>query len=219
MFKENKILVKSKLIPGSGVNTEFFNLLKYPKDNKTRFVFISRVMKEKGIDQYLTVAKSITKKYPDTEFHICGFIDGDYKEVINDFIEKKIIIYHGMVSDIRTILKKMNCTVHPSYYPEGISNVLLESASSGRPIITTDHIGCKDVINSDHSNGFLVNKEDSASLERAIIKFLDMNNSERELMGLQGRKFVLEKFDRRIVVNEYFKTMEEIGEKDGYRKR
>src|SRR5699024_2662068 len=141
-FIDRKIaLGKHQLLPGSGVNLERFPLLEYPNDEVVKFVFISRIMKEKGIDYYLEAAKYIKEKYPNTEFHICGFTEEDYEDILKDYEDKGIIIYHGMVRDIREVLRFTHCTVHPTYYPEGMSNVLLESAASGRPVITTDRSG------------------------------------------------------------------------------
>src|SRR5690625_49090 len=202
-FNERKIaLGKHKLLPGSGVNTEQFSLLEYPSDEVIRFVFISRIMKEKGIDYYLEAAKYIKEKFPNTEFHICGFSEEDYEDILKEYEEKGIIIYHGMVRDIRTILKDMHCTVHPTYYPEGMSNVLLESAASGRPIITTDRSGCREIV--DHEvNGYLVELKDSQDLIEKIEKFISLTHTQRKSMGMSGRNKIENEFDRQIVVKHY----------------
>src|SRR5699024_9313470 len=98
-----------------------FYLQEYPStENSIEFVFISRIMKEKGIDQYLQAANYITKKYPKTKFHICGFCEDEYEEILEDYQNRGIIKYHGMLSDVRKILKVTHCTVHPTYYPEGL---------------------------------------------------------------------------------------------------
>src|SRR5699024_2055692 len=106
-FVDKKIAVdKHQLIPGSGVNLERFKVLEYPTDETIRFVFISRIMKEKGIDQYLEAAEYIKNKYPNTEFHICGFCEEDYEEKLHELEGKGIIIYHGMVRNVVDILAK-----------------------------------------------------------------------------------------------------------------
>ena len=163
-------------------------------------------MKEKGIDQYLEAAESIKIKYPDTEFHVCGFCEQEYKGRLEDLNTKGIVIYHGMVRDIKTILELTHCTIHPTYYPEGISNVLLESCACARPIITTDRSGCREVV-EDGVNGFVVKQKDSKDLIRVIEKFLALSWEEKRDMGLAGRKKVEKEFDRNIVVEKY---MEEI---------
>ncbi len=206
-FANKKIaLGKHGLLPGSGVNLEKFLYLDYPTDEKIRFVFISRIMKEKGIDYYLDAAKAIKEKYPNTEFHICGFCEAEYQGRLQEFIDNNIVIYHGMVMDVREVLKCMHCTVHPTYYPEGLSNVLLESAASGRPLITTDRSGCREVIDNG-VNGFIVKQKDTDDLIKKMEQFISLTYEQKKQMGIQGRKKVEKEFDRNIVVEEYFKEL------------
>ena len=206
-FRDRKLYVeKHKLLPGSGVNLEKFALEEYPKNDEINFVFISRLMKEKGIDQYLEAAEYITKKHPNTRFHICGFCEKEYEPKLAELSSNKAIIYHGMVKDMTTILPQMNCTVHPTYYPEGLSNVLLESLATGRPIITTDRAGCREVVD-DGVNGFIVKQRDSNDLINKIEKFLSLSREEQKQMGLAGRAKVEREFARNIVIDAYFKEM------------
>ena len=193
---------KHKLLPGSGVNLERFNVTEYPSDDTVNFVFVSRLMREKGIEQYLDAAEYITEKYPNTRFHICGFCEEEYKNRLDAITKNEKVIYHGMVKDMTTILADMHCTVHPSFYPEGLSNVLLESLACGRPIITTDRAGCREVV-EDGINGYVVKQRDSADLIEKIEKFVLLTNEERKNMGLAGRAKVEREFDRQIVVKAY----------------
>ena len=197
---------KHQLIPGSGVNLERFPLLEYPNDDVVRFVFISRIMKEKGIDQFLEAAKYIKQKHPNTEFHICGFCEEDYEEILQEYEDKGIIIYHGMVRNIIDVLKDMHCTVHPTYYPEGMSNVLLESAASGKPIITTNRSGCKEIVDHD-INGYIVPIKAEVKLIEKINKFIQLPYKEKNEMGILGREKMKHNFDRTIVVNSYMKQI------------
>ena len=209
-FVDRSIAVdKHKLLPGSGVNLQRFKVSEYPSDEKIRFVFVSRIMKEKGIDQYLEAAQYITAKYPQTEFHICGYCEEEYKSQIANLTENNCVIYHGMVKDMSGVLSNIHCTVHPTYYPEGLSNVLLESLATGRPIITTDRAGCREVV-EDGINGFVCRQKDSEDLIRQIEKFLSLSNEERKQMGLAGRAKVEREFDRQIVVERYIRELEEI---------
>lgn len=206
-FIDKKIaLGKHDLLPGSGVNLQRFVPLEYPSLDKVEFAFISRIMKEKGIDQYLEAAEYIREKYPNTVFHVCGFYEQDYKKRFEDLVEKDVIVYHGMVRDIKTVLKDVHCTVHPTYYPEGISNVLLESSACARPIITTNRSGCREVID-DGVNGFIVNQKDSQDLIEKIEKFLALSWEEQRDMGLAGCAKVEREFDRQIVVDKYSKEV------------
>lgn len=202
-FEDKKIAVgKHKLLPGSGVNLQHFKPLKYPDDKTTEFVFISRIMEEKGIDQYLEAAKYIRNKYPNTRFHICGFCEEDYEDILKEYQNQGIIIYHGLLDDVRKILKITHCTIHPTYYPEGMSNVLLESCACARPIITTDRSGCKEIVD-DGINGYIIKQKDSNDLIDKIEKFLNLDYEDKKLMGLYARNKVESEFDRNIVVNIY----------------
>lgn len=207
-FKERKIAVtKHKLLPGSGVNLNQFQPLDYPNKETVEFVFISRIMKQKGIDQYLDAARFIKNKYPFTRFHICGFCEEEYENTLNNYEIQNIVKYHGLVSDIREILKDIHCTIHPTYYPEGMSNVLLESCACARPIITTNRSGCREIVD-DTINGYVVKQQDSESLIEAIEKFLELTNEQRKQMGLSARKKVEEEFDRNIVISRYLEVIQ-----------
>lgn len=209
-FAEHKIAVgKYGMLPGSGVNLERFNVKEYPSDTIIRFAFISRIMQEKGIDQYLDTAKVIKEKYPNTEFHVCGFCEKEYVGKLNEYNKEGIVIYHGMIRDVASFLSDIHCVIHPTYYPEGLSNVLLESCASGRPIITTDHTGCKEVV-EDGINGFMVSQKDSEKLIDAVERFLHMDNAGRRTMGLNARKKVEREYDRQLVVNAYLEELEKI---------
>lgn len=210
-FIDKKISNKKNyiLLPGSGVNLSEFQFFEYPDNEKIKFVFISRIMKEKGVDLYLEAAKLLSKKYNNLEFHICGFCEENYEQKLAEFVEKKIIIYHGMVDDVKEIIKNCHCTVHPTYYPEGLSNVLLESSACGRPIITTDRSGCREVVNN-NKNGYLVSEKSQTELIEAIEKFLDLTNEEKKHMGQEGRLYVEKNFDRQIVVNKYLKKIKNL---------
>ena len=203
-FMVNRGIVKGAydLLPGSGVNLSQYQCLPYPDRDTVDFVFVARVMKEKGIDQYLDAAKEIRKRHPETRFHICGFCEQDYQTELEALEQQGIVIYHGLVSDMTQIYKITACTVHPTYYPEGLSNVLLESSASGRPIITTNRSGCREVVD-DGVNGFVVREKDSADLIEKIEKFLALPVEDRKKMGLAGRAKVEREFDRQIVVRKY----------------
>ena len=120
--------------------------------------------------------------------------------------EKSVIVFHGNVRDMTQIYKDISCTIHPSYYPEGLSNVLLESCASARPIITTNRAGCREVVD-DGINGYICNQNDTMDLIRQIEKFISLSWEERKEMGLAGRKKVEKEFDRKIVVKKYLQEL------------
>lgn len=200
---------KHGLLPGSGVNLERFAPLPYPDETDgIHFVFISRIMREKGIEQYLEAAAHF--KESKLHFHICGFCEAEYQGKLEEYAKNGTVIYHGMVRNVREILAKTHCTIHPSFYPEGISNVLLESCACARPIITTDRSGCREVVD-DGVNGYVVKQRDSEDLIQKIENFLALSHEQKIQMGLAGRAKMEREFDRQVVVNAYLKEMEMVG--------
>lgn len=198
---------KGMIIPGSGVNLIRYPYVDYPDGDTVRFGFVSRIMKEKGIDQYLDAAQSITSRYDNVEFHVCGFCEAEYDGKLQELHDKGVVNYHGMIRDVAGFMGQMNCIVHPSYYPEGLSNALLEACATGRPIITTDRSGCREVV-EDGVNGFMIPCQDSDALIAAIEKFLSMSREKRMQMGLEARDKVEKEFDRQIVVQKYIDELE-----------
>lgn len=203
-FMVRKGVVKGAydMLPGSGVNLNNYTVSEYPNGDTVDFVFVSRIMKEKGIDQYLEAAKVIRKKHPETRFHICGFCEQAYEKELKKLNDDGTIIYHGLVKNMVEIYRQMSCIIHPTYYPEGLSNVLLESAASGRPIITTNRSGCREIVDNG-VNGYVVEEKNSKDLIEKIEMFLDISVKERKNMGLAGREKVEKNFNRQIVIDKY----------------
>ena len=209
MLKHGVVKGEYDLLPGSGVNLDRYKVYPYPDEENVDFIFVARIMKEKGIDQYLNAAKEIRQHHPECRFHVCGFCEQDYEEELKVLNENGTIIYHGVVSDMKPIYRIAACTVHPTYYPEGLSNVLLESCASGRPIIATDRSGCREVV-EDGVNGYVVRQQNSQDLIEKIEGFLRLSVEERKAMGLAGRVKVEREFDRQIVVQKYLDEIEKI---------
>lgn len=197
------------LIPGSGVNLQYHSFHDYPADGPIKFVFISRLLKEKGIEQYFGAAKKIKELYPDTEFHILGDCEEAYEVILDELQYKGIVIYHGPQPDVRPYIRSVHCMVHPSYYPEGMSNVLLESCAAGRPIITTNRPGCGEILD-DGRNGYAVKEKDVEDLTSVIERFILLPYKLKVQMGMNARKKVEHEFDRQIVVDAYLKVIKEI---------
>lgn len=202
-FKKKKIIrSRHRLIPGSGVNLGYYHLLDYPLDDTIYFLFIARIMKEKGIDQYLDAAKYIKEKYPNTVFQVLGFCEETYENKLKEMHDNGIIQYYGMQSDIRKFHKISHCTIHPTYYPEGMSNVLLESAACGRPVITTNRSGCREIVDN-YVTGYIVEAKNCNDLINKIETFIKLPYEQKRAMGLAGRAKVECEFDRQIVVKAY----------------
>ncbi len=204
-----------RLIPGSGVALERFPVQKYPEGGdgkngeKVIFNYIGRVLHDKGVDDYIEAARRIRAEYPETEFNMLGFIEPTEAHYEKDLalLEKEgIVYYRGSQKDVRPWVERSHCIIHPSTYGEGMSNVLLENAASGRPIITTDNPGCRETVEEGVS-GILYHGGDVEELCRCIEQFLAMPNEKRRSMGLAGRRRMEAQFDRQIVIDAYLETI------------
>lgn len=219
-FAEETGLVKGehKLIPGSGVNTDRYPSAPYPdggkgiEGEKVVFNYIGRILHDKGVDDYISAAEIIKKKYPATEFNLLGFIEpteSHYEKDLKELEERGIVKYHGSQKDIKPFVTASHATIHPSTYGEGMSNVLLESASSARPIITTDNPGCMETL-VDNVTGFMYHGGNVSELCEKIENFLALDNEQRKEMGIKGREYIKENFSRTIVVQAYMDKINEI---------
>ena len=205
-FKSHGMLnEKSKVVmlPGSGVNLETHPYMEYPDNGDINFLFVARIMKEKGIDIFLEVAKRIKATRDDVSFHICGMCDDEnYLKILKDYENQGYIIYHGLQKDINPFYEKCSCFLYPSYYPEGMSNVLLEAAACGRPIIAVDRAGCRETV-EDGISGYVVKKNDMNDILKVTKQFLSLSYEDKKNMGLNGRKKMQKEFNRKIVTDAY----------------
>ena len=200
-----------KLIPGSGVNTDRYPLQPYPDGGNGKegapvvFNYMGRVMHDKRVDDYIEAAKRIKVNYPKTEFNLLGFIEpteSHYEQELKELEEQGIVVYRGSQKDVKPFIARAHATIHPSTYGEGMSNVLLESASSGRFLITTDNPGCQETV-EDGKTGFIYHGGDVDALVAAIERFLALSNEIKQKMGEAGRERVDTQFSRKIVVEAY----------------
>ena len=218
-FVERKYIAKeqAKRVPGSGVNYEKYKPLPFTRgdDGKFIFLYISRLVKDKGVMEFVEAASLLKGDNPNAEFHIIGPLWGGNKksltvtaEELNSWIEKKWIVYHDKQKDVRPYMADADCVVMPSYR-EGMSNVLLEAASMARPLITTNVTGCRDIVD-DGVNGFLCNVKDGKDLAEKMKKMMSLSAGEREEMGKKGREKMIQEFDKRIVVKSYIQAIDEV---------
>ena len=208
-FIDNRMIgFNYEMLPGSGCNLEEHPYTEMPDDGVIRFLFIGRVMKLKGIDEYLKAAMILKAKYPNTEFIIAGWNEEEeYQKIVAEYQEKEIVNYIGFREDINDWIAKCNCTVLPSHGGEGVPNVLLESAAMGRICIGSDIPGTANVID-DGVTGYLFKSEDIEELAAAMEKVVTMKTSERIAMGLAGHEKVKAEFDREIVIQKYVDEVE-----------
>lgn len=218
-FVERKYITRqqAKRVPGSGVNYEKYKPQPFTRgeDGKFIFLYISRLVKDKGVLEFVEAASILRKDYPDAEFHIIGPLWAGNKksltvtaEELNSWIEKKWIVYHDKQKDVRPYMANADCVVMPSYR-EGMSNVLLEAASMARPLITTNVTGCRDIVD-DGVNGFLCKVRDGKDLADKMKKMMTVSAAEREEMGKRGREKMIREFDKKIVVKNYIDAINEV---------
>lgn len=204
-FQANHLLKKNthtRLLPGSGVDLERHPVLPWPEGDDVHFLFTARVMKEKGIDLFLAAARKFAGEH--VFFDICGACDDPtYKEILKS---DKSVCYHGPQSDMTPYYAMCSCFLYPSYYPEGMSNVLLEAAASGRPVIAADRAGCRETL-EDGVTGFLVPVNDEKAVIAAAEKILKMSREERKAMGQRGSEKIRKEFDRALVVQAYWEEI------------
>lgn len=202
---------KSELVPGSGVDIDKYK--PKPKDNNRSLVFlmIARLIKDKGIYEYIQAAEKIKRKYPNSKFHIVGFLDTSNpsaikKEELDSWIEQGMVLFLGRKDDVREEIAASDCVVLPSYR-EGTPRTLLEAASMAKPIITTNVAGCRQVVNNGKT-GFLCRVKDSDDLADKMEKIILLSESERKDMGLAGREKMKLEFDEKIVIKKYLEVLE-----------
>ncbi|GIP16500.1 glycosyl transferase [Paenibacillus montaniterrae] len=195
--------IKNKqLIAGSGVNLNEYPYLEYPGDDKNiHFLFVGRLMQDKGIIELCSVARYLVEKYEHIIFHIVGEKEDDFQFDRKEYqIENKIIFY-GNQTNVIPFYRNCHAIIHPSYH-EGLSNVLLEAAACGRPILASNIPGCMEIFDEGIS-GFSFPKQSVKGLESAIEKFIQLSWKEREKMGIFAREKVSKEFNRELIINRY----------------
>ena len=201
---------KCSVIPGSGVNTSIFKQNK--KTNKgSKFLFVGRLIGDKGVFEYLEAAKQVLLEYPNVNFFLAGELGYNSKTAItqnqldNYTISNRQIKYLGKTDDMLSLLKSVDVMVLPSYR-EGLSKSLIEAASMSLPIITTDVPGCIDVVKNEY-NGLICQVKSIRSLEKSIKKIIKLSAEKRHEMGVNGRKIAISKFDEKIIIQYYLKVI------------
>ncbi|MDP0494289.1 MAG: glycosyltransferase family 4 protein [Fusobacterium sp. JB021] len=214
LFLENK-LIERKIcgrLPGSGIDLEKFKPTeKVKKNEKVIFLFLGRIVDNKGVRILNEVSKEIFKKYKNVEFRLFGKINKEERgyvseEEMKSWENKSNIKYCGNSKDVREQIQDSDCIILPSYYREGVPHSLLESAAMGKPIITTNNVGCKDIVEHGY-NGFLSEIKDVQGMVKNIEKFLKLSNEEKGKLGINGRRKGEKEFDVNIVVNRYLETI------------
>ena len=195
------------VLSGAGVNLEDYPYQSYPQEGAVRFLFVGRVMREKGVDELFAAAKRMKQEYGDgVEFHIVGSFEEGYKPLMDELEKAGVLKYHGYQSDMKRFYAMASCVVLPSYH-EGMSNVLLEAAASGRPLITSDISGCREAV-EDGNSGYLRPAKDANALYGAMQRVMKLSVEQRSEMGCRGRERMEQRFSKTAVVTETIKHLE-----------
>jgi len=198
---------KTDCLPGSGIDTNKYIPIKHAIDKKkVQFLFVARLLKDKGLFEYVDAARTLKKRYPEVEFAILGpFYPGNptavSEEAVARWEREGTIRYLGETDNVESFIAKSDCVVLPSYR-EGLSRVLLEASIMARPIITTDVPGCKELVDEGF-NGYLCKVKDPCDLAEKMETMLLLEDIDRVNMGLHGRQKIIHEFDEKIVIDKY----------------
>lgn len=195
------------VLSGAGVNLEDYPYQSYPQEGAVRFLFVGRVMHEKGVDELFAAARRMKQEYGGgVEFHIVGSFEEGYKPLMDELEKAGVVKYHGYQSDMKHFYGIASCVVLPSYH-EGMSNVLLEAAASGRPLITSDIPGCREAV-EDGVSGYLCQTKDADALYEVMRRFVELPQESRAEFGRRGRERMEQRFSKTAVVAETIKHLE-----------
>lgn len=194
------------VLHGAGVDTETFSATPYPTDDsEIRLLFVGRVMKEKGIDELFASMRRLREEGASCTLHIVGDYEDNYVDDIKKGEREGWLVYHGYQTDVTAFMQQAHCLVLPSYH-EGMANVNLEAAAMGRPLITSRIPGCMEAVREGET-GFLCEAQDAESLYDCMNRFLKLPRADREAMGMAGRAYMEEIFDKRKVVAETLEVL------------
>ena len=194
------------VLNGAGVNLEDYPYQPYPQAGPVRFLFVGRVMHEKGVDELFAAAKRMKQEFGDgVEFHIVGSFEEAYKPVMDELEQSGVVRYHGYQPDMKPFYAMASCVVLPSYH-EGMSNVLLEAAASGRPLITSDIPGCREAV-EDGASGYLCPAKDADALYAAMRRFASLPQVEQAELGRRGRERMKTLFNKKKIVKQTIENL------------
>lgn len=202
VFRSKHILSaeKQRVLNGAGINLEHYALQPYPEHDVVHFLYLGRLMKEKGMDELFAAARRLHSEGHKFVLDLVGFFEDEYQAEVERLQADGIAVFHGFQAEPRPFYAAADCVVMPSYH-EGMSNVLLEAAATGRPVITCDIPGCREAVD-DGVSGYLCRVRDADSLYAAMRRFLELDPAARQTMGAAGREKMERAFDKRAIVRE-----------------
>lgn len=199
-------------LPGSGADLARFTVTPSIDDGVTRFLLIARMLYDKGVGHYVESARILRGKYgSNVEFNLLGFLDVNNpsavtKDQMQEWVSEGIVNYLGTSDSVETEIAKSDCVVLPSFYREGVPKSLLEAGAMGKPIVTTDNVGCRETVD-DGVNGFLCEPRSTASLVVQLERMIDMGYERRVAMGIKSRQKIEREFDEKIIITKYLETI------------
>ena len=202
-------------IPGSVIDLVHFQLTSLPNaESRFRFLLLSRMLWDKGVGEYVEAARVIKRRYPKVECCLLGFLDVQNPNAISrtqmdEWIAEGCIRYLHSSDDVRVQIADADCVVLPSFYREGVPRSLLEAAAMGRPIITTDSVGCREAV-EDGVTGLLCQPRDIKDLVEKMEYMLSLTPEHRKEMGERGRQKMQLEFDEKIVIKKYLEAISKI---------
>ena len=209
-FFLNKKIISHRqvsVLPGAGINLDEYPCVPMGDDGVCSFLFVGRIMKEKGVDEFFSAARTLKAEFGgEVAFDVVGFYEDAYKEQVDQLVADGIVRSHGFQTDVHPFYEAADCVVLPSYH-EGMSNVLLEGAATGRALITSDIPGCREAV-EDGVSGYLCPAQDAEGLTQAMRDFAQQSFDRQVQMGQSGRALVERKFDKQLVVA---KTLDGLG--------
>lgn len=188
------------VLSGAGINTDEFEYRKFPNNQITKFLYIGRLMEEKGIEDLYPIIKELNNSDTKAVFEFLGDFEDEYKESFEKFLLLDNVVYHGYKSNVKDYIENADCLILPSYH-EGMANVLLEAGALGRPLIASDIAGCREAVDN-FKNGYLFKVKDTDDIKDKIYQFLSLSFKEKEAMGKYSREFIKSKFERKNVVDK-----------------
>jgi glycosyltransferase involved in cell wall biosynthesis len=208
---------KAGILQGSGVDLDFFS--PFYGSNKTKkgkpitFLMVSRLLREKGIYEFVESARKVKEHFPEIQFQLLGQRDVRNPTVVpqkdlDQWEAEGIVRWMGEVTDVRPIIAEADVAVLPSYYREGIPRSLLEAAAMAKPIITTNAIGCREAV-EDGLNGLVVPVKDVPALSQAML-YMIKHPDELKRMGEAGREKMVREFDERVVIKKILEAYDQI---------
>jgi len=215
LFIEHRLVPErvTDLLPGSGIDLGKFSPVPLPNNTRIRFLLIARMLWDKGVGEFVEAARLLNQRGIRAEFCLLGFLDVQNpaaisRKQVDDWVVEGAVRYLGVSDNVRQEIAQADCIVLPSYR-EGTPRTLLEAAAMARPIVSTNAVGCREVVEDGH-NGFLCRTKDAHDLAEQMARIAEMTPAEREAMGMRGREKVEREFDEQIVIKKYLETISSI---------